>query len=674
MKMRILRYSFRLLLLITFSGILIFISSFILPPPDLNIERNTIFYDEEGKVFAESKGLESRFWLPLDDIPQTIIDATILVEDQHFFKHIGFDFLRMTRAMVNNIKNMSLKEGASTLTQQYARNLFLTHEKTWKRKIKEAFYTMRIEAHYSKEEIIEGYLNTIYFGHGAYGIEAASRYFFDKHVDELSLAEITMLVGIPKGPSYYSPLVDEERAKSRQSLILTTLKNAGNITEAEFEKALNEPLIYSEKKEVITKSMSPYFQDVVLKEAADLLKVEVADVRSGGYNIYTTLNRRDQQLLTEKIAEQLKNNEEIQVGAIAMDPNSGAIKALVGGRDYEKSPFNRATMARRMPGSTFKPFLYYAALENNFTPITKLQSEKTTFTVQGTVYEPRNYNNYYADKPITLAQAIALSDNIYAVKTHLFLGMEELVKTAENFGFTNLETLPSLALGTSSVSVMEMSKAFSLLANGGKNVEGHTIKKITDVHGKVLYERKLKKEQVLNEQSAFILTDLLTGVFDSSLNGYMNVTGAPVAPLLTREYAGKSGSTDFDSWMIGYSPSLVTSVWLGYDDNRKLKSPIDFSYAKQIWAKFMEASHKDKEESFIPPSGVVKVNIDPESGLIATEHCNVSREMYFKIGTEPKRPCDLHSHPEQKVEPLVPEEKEEKRGFLKRLFDFLFSR
>lgn len=659
------------LITILFSLIFLYIISYLLPKPEFSIERNTLLYDQKGEVFGEERGVESRYWVSLEQLPQALIDATIVTEDQHFFDHYGFDIPRIASALLKNLKSLSLKEGASTLTQQYARNLFLTHEKTWRRKLKEAFYTIRLETHFSKEEILEGYLNTVYFGHGAYGVEAASRIYFDKNVGDLTLAESALLMSIPKGPSYYSPFTNEEKAINRQQQILYRLMDAGKISETALKQALQENLIFSEKQQDKRKSISPYFQDEVLKEASRRLDMSVEEVKSSGFHIYTTLNQRKQKLLEETIQEKLKNHEELQVGAIAMDPNTGALLALVGGRDYDQSSFNRATKARRMAGSTFKPFLYYAALEKNFTPTTKLESEKTIFTVDGKIYEPRNYNNYYANKPITLAQALALSDNVYAVKTHMFLGMEELVRTGKAFGFNDLPKVPSLALGTASVTVLEMATGYSVFANGGKRVEGHTITKIVDTKGKVVYERKKIPEQSFNKQSAFLLTQMLTGMFDPALNDYVNVTGLSIAEKLSREYAGKSGSTNYDSWMIGFSPSLVTTLWLGYDNHKPLKNPLDYTYAKEIWAEFMEKSHQGKkEESFPKPEGVIEVAIDPKSGLVATENCPESRKMFFREGTEPSKICTLHN--EQNME-SIPETEEEKKGFLRKLFDFFFS-
>lgn len=654
----------------------VYLISFLLGPPSLTNEQNTIYFGENGEIIGEERGSENRYWISLEQISPYIVDATLAVEDQHFYKHSGFDYRRIVSAALADLQSRSLREGASTLTQQYARNLFLTHEKTWLRKIKEAFYTVRIEMHYSKDEILEGYLNTIYFGHGSYGVEAASRYLFNKHADEVTIAEAAMLATIPKGPKYYSPLNDEKRANSRQKHILKLLKDQDKITEDEYNLAIAEELSYKRITETKDGSMT-YFQDEALKEAATILDLDAHTIKSGGYEIYTTLNSTYQNKLNHKIAEEINDQSEIQIGAIAMDPHTGAIKALVGGRDYNKSPFNRAVAAKRMAGSTFKPFLYYAAIDQNYTPSTKLLSEPTTFELEDDIYKPSNFNNYYANKPITLAQALALSDNIYAVKTHLFLGIDQLVQTAEKFGINeSLPAVPSLALGTASVTVKEMTTGYSMLANGGHEVHGYTVEKIVAPDGNVLFEKEVETgKQILDERTAFILTDLMTGMFDQDLNGHMAVTGAPISDKLSRQYAGKSGSTNYDSWMIGYSPSLVTSIWLGYDDHRELNHATDHSYAKDIWAQFMEEAHKDEEvQSFSTPNGLVRVPIDPATGQIATPYCPTSRSMYFKEGTEPKSHCMEHFPSDGEVDQRHEQLKaNEKKGMLQKLFDLFFN-
>lgn len=624
----------------------VYLISFLLGPPKLTSDQNTIYYSSSGDVIGEERGQESRYWIDLAAISPAMIEATLLIEDKRFFDHHGFDFKRIAGAVLKDIKSMSLKEGASTLTQQYARNLYLSHKKTWTRKLSEAFYTIRLEMYYSKEEILEGYLNTVYYGHGAYGIEAASQYFFNEKAQDLSVAEAAMLAGIPKGPTYYSPLNDEKKAKERQKRILGLMLDNDAISEQEYALAEREQLTYATSYERKKNNIGPYFQDTVLQEAADLLELDMESIRSGGFEIHTTLNTDYQKQLKKEIKETMNPTSGIEVGAMAINPKTGGIQALVGGRSYKKSPFNRATDAKRMPGSAFKPFLYYAALENGYNAGTMLTSKPTAFKLEdGKVYQPSNYNNYYAYEPIPLAQALALSDNIYAVKTNLYLGAEKLVDTARKFGITGkLPAVPSLALGTASVSVEEMVTGYGMLANGGHDIDAHTIDKIIDRDGKTAYKRKDDPgDLVLDPKIAFILTHLMTGMFDRELDGYMAVTGSTIADQLTRLYAGKSGTTNSDSWMIGYSPTLVTGIWTGYDDNRAMEVVAESSYAKNIWAGFMETAHEGMEQkNFDVPAGVVGVPVDPTTGERATPYCDTSRVMYFEKGTEPSVYCSDH--------------------------------
>jgi len=647
----------------------IYFAAYLLKPPPLEPTQNTSIYSVAGNVVGEENGMGNRYWVELEEMSPHIIDASLMIEDQDFFQHHGLHFKRIAGAALENIQSMSLSEGASTITQQLARNLYLTHEKSWVRKIKEAFYALRLEAHYSKEEILEAYLNTAYYGHGNYGVEAASRYFFDKSAADLTLADSALLAGVPKGATYYSPFNNMKNASDRQELILNVMQQEGVISSKEEKQANTEEIDFQNPENIEKETVGPYFQDAVIKEASQLLDINEADVRSGGFNIHTTLNADLQKLLEAQVNTTFDDNSKMQIGAMAMNPHNGAILALIGGRDYDKSQFNRAINANRNAGSTFKPFLYYAALENGFTANTMLMSEPTEFTLSnGEVYQPSNYNGYYAHRPITLAQALALSDNIYAMKTNMHLGPGELVSTAEDFGLTSeLQDVPSLALGSGSVTVYEMVQGYSMIANGGKDVTGHTIEYITNAEGNLIYTREeAPEDNVLDPQSTFILSHLMTGMFDRELDGYMSVTGSGIADDLTRLYGGKSGSTSADSWMIGFSPSLVTGIWTGYDDNRTLEIVDEFSYAKEVWAGFMEKAHEGRpNEHFPAPEGVVGVPIDPVTGKRATPACETSRMMYFASGTEPTDYCNSHEQPNEG-------ETEEGKGLIQEWFEFLF--
>jgi penicillin-binding protein 2D len=658
-------------LVLSFIGLLLLAK--LMGPPTLLVPQTTIMYAADGSKIGEiNNGGQNRYWLPLKKIDKDVINATISIEDKSFYKHNGFDFKRIAGALLADIKAGSKVQGASTITQQYARNLFLTHEKTWRRKFQEAFYTLRLEMSYSKDEILEGYLNTIYYGHGSYGIQSASRYYFGKNAEDLSLAESSMLAGIPKGPSYYSPILHEENAKKRQEIILTSMAEDGSIKKGKIKDAVSEKLTYVQEEDEEVAAIAPYFQDAVMRTLKKELNINTNSIQFGGLRIYTTLDPHMQEVAEHTIENRIIDNSNIQTALVAMDPRTGDVKALIGGRDFEKSSFNRALQARRAPGSTFKPFLYYTALENGYTASTPIKSEPTTFALADGVtnYKPKNFKNRYANDFITMAQALALSDNIYAVKTNLYLGPDKLVKTAKKFGIeSELAGVPSLALGSKAVGVLELTNAYGVFANSGKKADPVFITRITDSKGEVLYQHEYESEQVIDENKAFVMTDLLAGTFDEKLNDYTSVTGSSINHYLTRPMAGKSGSTPNDSWMVGYAPQLVTGVWVGYDNNEELHDVNDTGYSKRIWAYFMEGALKNKQIlSFEQPEGVTAVTINPQNGKLATESCPVTRISYYEKGTEPVEFCDEHGVSKEISEKL--EKKVEKKGFFKRIFSW----
>lgn len=674
-RRRRVRLFFRLLLifLVCLSALAVAILSYtkMLGPPPLTVAQTTIYYGVDQSVIGERHDGQRRYWVELSDISPHMIDATIAIEDRRFYSHFGFDPQRILAAIIANIKAGKKAQGASTITQQYARNLYLTHEKTWTRKWNELLYALRLEMNYDKDDILEGYLNTVYYGHGAYGIEAAAQHYFGKSAKELTLAEASMLAGIPKGPSYYSPFFDEERAKKRQGIVLQAMVTNGVITQTEADAAFREPLQYKrtelERKEVV----GPYFQDAVDQFLIETADIDPALLKAGGLKIYTTLDPTLQKLAEKWIAKEMPEGE-LQAALVAIDPHTGDVKALVGGKDYAESPYNRAIQGKRAPGSSFKPFLYYAALENGFTAATTLLSEETTFTYDDgrATYSPRNYMDQYANDFITLLQAIAFSDNIFAVKTHLLLGPDKLVEVAKRLGITSpLREIPSLALGTMPVDLLEMTKAYSAFANGGKRIEPRLVHKVVDSQGNVLYESKPELVQVLDPKLTFILTDLMTAMFDPSLNDYASVTGGSIAHLLQQPTAGKSGSTSTDSWMIGYTPKLVAGVWVGYDKGQTLQHASEGQLAKRIWANFLREAHDENEQlSFSIPDGVVAVDIDPKTGLLATNDCPNARTTYFVKGTEPTKVCTSHQKDDA---PREEKKKEEKERLFKRFFKWI---
>lgn len=538
--------------------------------------------------------------------------------------------------MITNIIKKDKSEGASTITQQYARNLFLNFEKTWKRKIDEALLATELEVHYSKNEILEGYLNTINYG-GVYGIEAASKYYFNKSAKNLTLAEASLLAGIPKSPNNYSPVKNYTKAKERQKIVLKMMQKNKKITTEEYNNAINTNLTIIGKKEKSNITSINYFKDSVLEELKRLTNIPEEITKTGGLKIYTTLDIEAQEDLEKAVYSYINDETKVETAAIMMNPNTGGVIAMIGGNDYNKSEYNRATKAKRQVGSTMKPLLYYTALESGFTASSSFTSEKTTFTFAGDkTYSPNNYNNSYANCPISMAAAISYSDNIYAVKTHLFLGENMLINTAKRLGITsNLTAIPSLALGTEEISLLEMTTSYSSFANLGYKVEPHFIKKIVDSKGNILYENKEEKELILNQSLTFILNEMLTYTYNKNFIDYNYPTLISLLPNITHKYSIKSGTTDTDLLIIGYNKDAVLSIWNGYDDNSKIESK-EYSYHKNIWIDTMEAYFKDKETTWYDiPSNVVGVLVNPITGVIANDN-DTKKEMFFYIkGTEP---------------------------------------
>mgnify|MGYP000391483490 FL=1 len=538
--------------------------------------------------------------------------------------------------MITNIIKKDKSEGASTITQQYARNLFLNFEKTWKRKIDEAILATELEVHYSKNEILEGYLNTINYG-GVYGIEAASKYYFNKSAKDLTLAEASLLAGIPKSPNNYSPVKNYTKSKERQKIVLKMMQKNKKITTEEYNNAINTNLTIIGKKEKSNITSINYFKDSVLEELKRLTNIPEEITKTGGLKIYTTLDIEAQEDLEKAVYSYINDETKVETAAIMMNPNTGGVIAMIGGNDYNKSEYNRATKAKRQVGSTMKPLLYYTALESGFTASSSFTSEKTTFTFAGDkTYSPNNYNNSYANCPISMAAAISYSDNIYAVKTHLFLGENMLINTAKRLGITsNLTAIPSLALGTEEISLLEMTTSYSSFANLGYKVEPHFIKKIVDSKGNILYENKEEKELILNQSLTFILNEMLTYTYNKNFIDYNYPTLISLLPNITHKYSIKSGTTDTDLLIIGYNKDAVLSIWNGYDDNSKIESK-EYSYHKNIWIDTMEAYFKDKETTWYTiPSNVVGVLVNPITGVIANDN-DTKKEMFFYIkGTEP---------------------------------------
>jgi len=570
-------------------------------------------YDKENTLVYQGSGTSE--WVNLENISSHLVNAVISVEDKNFYKHQGFDYLRIAKAMMTNIKNQSIVQGASTISQQYIKNMYLDFDQTWKRKIEEAFLTLELEVHYDKDAILEGYLNTINFGAGNYGIMNASRYYFDKDASELTLEEAIMLAGIPKNPSRFNPVNHYDACIERAKVVALTMLNNEVIDEETYNHLYENPIPIYGKRETNNLQMLMYYQDAVLKELEKLPGIPTSLLDSGSLKIYTTLDMGAQTKLEESILNQV-TDENLQIASVLVDPESGAVRALTGGMNYAESQFNRALQSKRQVGSTMKPFLYYAALENGMTSSSKFMSEYTNFIFSNNkVYSPANYNNIYANKEITMAAALAYSDNIYAVKTHLFLGEDTLVNTAKKMGITGeLVANPSLALGTSELNMLDYINGYTTLANGGYTTDNYFIEKVEDLNGNVLYEHKNKKKMVLNSNYVYILNEMLTNTSNSKFQSYISPTALSIANKMSKKYALKTGTTKTDYWTVGYNPDGLLMIWLGYDDAREIGNETS-RWAKNIWIETMEDYLKDTEAHWYDtPENIVGILRDPVTG------------------------------------------------------------
>lgn len=620
---------------------LLYLKSKPLPTPDLS--STTKIYDDQGRVIDQIDKGKSREYMKLSESPQHLIQATLAAEDETFYSHFGFSLKGILRATIANLRSGEIKQGASTITQQLARNLYLSHDRTWSRKLKEAILAIQLELHYSKDEILEMYLNDIYYGNGAYGTKKAAKIYFNKAVHQLNLAECAFLAGLPRGPSYYSPYQHFERAKKRQHHILHLMVKDRMISLEEAERAKQTKITIAPISEP-TRVHANYFRDFIIQSTIKQHGFEESLVHQGGLKIYTTLNSELQKAAEQIVTKQLQDKQDLQAALISVDPHTGHIKAFVGGKDYKQSQFNRV-FAKRQPGSTFKPILYLSALEHGFTPTTSMMSEPTSFFHGGERYQPKNFQNQYAHRPISLREAIARSDNIFAVNAQLQIGMEQVIQMAQRLGIRSpLRATPSLALGSYSVTPYELTQAYATIASGGlrRNLTG--IVRIIDSQGNVLFDAMPKAKQVALTSHTFVLTHLLQGVLQPG--GTAHRAGL----ILDHPAAAKTGSTHWDGWIVGYTPDLVTTVWVGYDQGKRIPHH-ETKKAQYIWAHFMKkALTKTKNHRFHVPKGVKGVYIDPETGYLSTPFCKHSRLEYFVAGTEPKESCPIHPTPEYSAE------------------------
>ena len=570
--------------------------------------KNITIYDCNGNVMYESNFKKNMQWTSIDDIPEFIQDAFISVEDKRFYYHAGFDPVRIIKALSTNLVHGDILQGGSTITQQYAKNLFLTNEQTVSRKIQEFFYATRLEMQYSKKDILEGYLNTAYFGHGIYGIQSAAHYFFDSDMKDLSVGETAMLVGIPNGPSIYSPYLHKENAIKRQHLILKLMREHGVITKAEEAQARQEPLVLSQNHKDSQNGLNEYYVDAVIAELNELsidLDQEI--------HVHTNYDPDVQAALDKSIRAHMDMNDELETAGIIVQPFTGNILAIAGGKDYTISQYNRSSQSSRQVASTIKPLLYYCALQQGFTPATQFTSQKTTFRLANNeTYAPSNYDDQYANAKISLINAISLSDNIYAVKTHLFLGEDTLHQALLDFDIKQSQPNPSEALGTVNMNLLELSRIYTTFASEGLYVKPTMISSVTS-DDKVLYEHKTTPKRMLQRNETLLLSQLLTSTFDIRNKGYAFPSMYGYQPKVTM--AAKSGTSDWDSLVMGYNPEYVIGVWCGFDDNRKLAKQY-YANSKKIFQDTINTLYKNQKNIWYQPSDdIMEVQVNPITGV-----------------------------------------------------------
>lgn len=607
--------------------------AYLSPKLDLKTSGSLYLYDNQNELLYQ--GSRSNEWANLEDINENLVNAVIAVEDKNFYDHHGFDYLRIAKAMLTNIKKKSIVQGASTISQQYIKNLYLDFDKTWGRKIEEAFLTLELEVHYDKDEILEGYLNTINYGQGNMGIVNAASFYFNKKPKDLTLEEAIVLAGIPKNPAGYNPVSNYEASINRARIVAKSMLNNGYIDENTYNNLFKEKLEIFGQTKKNNLQMIMYYQEAVLNELSTIKEVPASLVNAGGLKIYTTLDLNEQTNLEKNILEN-KPNDNVQVASVIVDPKTGAVKALTGGMNYAKSQYNRALKSKRQVGSTMKPFLYYAALENNMTMSSSFKSEETTFYLSnGKTYAPQNAGNIYASKEITMAAALALSDNIYAVKTNLFLGADKMIDVAKRTGITaSLDEVASLPLGTSEINILDYATGYTTFASGGYEKDLYFIEKIEDLDGNVLYEHENKNTLVINPNYTYILNEMMTSTTNSAYVDYTTPTALNIAGNLTHKYALKTGSTNTDYWIVGYNPDRLMMMWMGYDDNQFVDGSIRNS-SKKIWATTIEQSLENIGDSWYElPKNVVAIPLDAVTGK-PTNDVNKATLYYYVKGTEP---------------------------------------
>ncbi|MGM9570308.1 MAG: transglycosylase domain-containing protein [Phascolarctobacterium sp.] len=575
-------------LMIMGASVLYGFSSLFAPP---NMDETLIpdaasqFYDINGNVIYTTLSEERRIPVNIDKIPKHVQKAFIAIEDNRFYEHGGIDYRGTARALVSTLSGREV-QGGSTITQQLAKNAFLTQERSLTRKIREAFIAKELEHKYTKDEILSMYLNRIYFGQGAYGIESASMYYFDKHVQNLDIAEAATLAAIPKSPNYYNPFENPKESKKRQELVIDQMVKYGFITADQAAQAKAKKMVYSTSHKAKNDPRG-YFFDMISQKVIE--EVGADALYKGGLKIYTTLDM-DMQRAAENAMRHLpsyytdgKKLTQPQMALAAVDPKTGYVKAMIGGRGQDK--FNRATLAVRQPGSAFKPFVYLTAMQNGFTPASIIEDKEEEFA-KG--WKPQNSDMQWHGK-VSLRTALKRSLNVPTIKLAREVGVDKIVANAEKMGISTLvdsgaysDVNLAMALGglSKGVNPLEMASAYGVLATNGLYSKPMALLKIVDREGKVLYQAKSQTKRVIDAASAYMTTNMLEDVLVSGTAGGMGI-GRPAA--------GKTGTTDtyIDAWFVGYTPDLSTAVWVGDDNNKPMQRMYGSGAPLSIWHEFM---------------------------------------------------------------------------------------
>ena len=580
-----------------------------LDPAAQHADVDTVVYASNGRtVLAVLRGSESRVLVKTEEIAPIMRQAIVSVEDQRFFEHNGIDLKGVARALWQDVRSQGIVEGGSTITQQFVKNAYIRNERTLARKVREAALSWQLEQRWPKEKILTAYLNTIYFGNGAYGIQQAARAYFKKSAKELELAEAALLAGIPADPSLYDPATSPRNATARRRHVLGMMLEQGKITRAAFERANDAPLPKPEEIRLPgTRGKAPYFLNFVKDEL--VAKYGAGRVFGGGLKVTSTIDLKLQLQARAAIENVLRNPDGPAAALVAIDPSSGAVRAMFGGRNFRESQFNLAAQAERQPGSAFKPIVLATAMREGISPLTEIESKKVSIDAGDRIWTVTNYDHTYLGR-VSLARALVSSDNsVYAQLTDL-VGPKAIVETAHELGIRSpLDPYFSIGLGSVAVNPLEMARAYATLANEGRRVDGsffgdrpRVVERVERIRSGRIEENSPVPTQVLDEGEAELLTDLLEDVVQSGTGTRAAIPG--------RAVAGKTGTTDnyADAWFVGYTPELVVAVWVGYPDRLR---PMTTEFGgepvtggtlpAQIWKKFVETVEEGDDSTFDAP-------------------------------------------------------------------------